>query len=168
MTAPRLSYVFVRVCITCVCLCVAIFSMYSIVSASENDFFRTLSRKDIATNEDVLRAAARFRGYKGADGSAAELAYLQNLNVKMPRVLIKYPKRPSTKGSAANVFLNAMGSSADARGLFGRLFSGSRRYASRDAMSQKLLPRDSIANEFISGGELLAMLGRAVEQTGDK
>lgn len=134
-------------------------------SSGENDFYRNLMKKKVATNADVLRSLARFKGYRGADQTDAELEYLRGAGVGVPRAVAAYPQRPATKGAAAGMFLNAMKSAADQRGLFGRIFTGSRRYAARDGKAQKLLPDDSIANEFMDGGDLMAILGRAVEQT---
>lgn len=132
--------------------------------ASENDFYRNVIKKKVVTNEDVVRAVARFKGYRGAEQTADELRFLKSNGADVPRTVANFPKRPATKGLAAGMFLNAMQGAADQRGLFGRIFKGSRRYAARDGMAQKLLPSDSVANEFMDGGDLMAMLGRAVEQ----
>ncbi len=136
----------------------------SSIRASENDFYRGLQRKPSATNEDVVRAVARLRGYRGDEEWQRESQYLVAQGVKFRRNMLKTPHAPATKGDAANLFLNAMDNAAGDRGLFGRLFPRSRRFAARDGMAQKLLPDDSYMNEFISGAELLAMLGRASEQ----
>ena len=135
---------------------------------SANDFYRKLMKKQVATNEDVIRAVARFKGYHGGDNSGDEIKYLQTVGVRVDRNMPLHPRRPATKGAAANMFLNAMKSAADQRGLMGRIFTGSRRYAARDGMAQKLIAGDSLYHEFMTGGELMGMLGRAVNQMGDK
>lgn len=135
---------------------------------SETDFYRELQKKPVATNEDSIRAVARFIGYRGAENAEAEVAYVRANKVKIRRNMLQTLRGPVRKGEAANLFLNAMGHAADNRGLFGRLFSGSRRFAARDAMAQKLLPPDSFMNEFMTGGDLLAMLARAREQAEEK
>ncbi|MBI4180242.1 hypothetical protein HY522_12545 [bacterium] len=119
----------------------------------------------VATHEDGIRAVARFKGYRGQDLLDAELRFLYDEGVRLPRSIRRNARQPLTKGEASNMFLNAMRSAADKRGLFGRIFTGSRRFAARDGMAQKLLPAGSYANEFMSGAELMAMVGRAVEQT---
>lgn len=135
---------------------------------SENDFYRKLMKKKVATNADLIRAVARFKGYREQDRTESEVAYLRESGIRVDRDAARFPKRPVTKGVAANLFMNAMKSAADQRGLMGRIFTTSRRYAARDGMAQKLLTGDSLSHEFMSGGELMAMLGRAVNQTDEK
>lgn len=135
-------------------------------AGTENEFYRELVKKPVASQSDLIRAAARMKGYRGPDRTEEELGYLDDLGVRFPKGILRRWREPVTKGEAAKVILNAMRSSADQRGIFGRLFTGSRRLAARDAMAQKILPSGSYANEFMSGAELMAMLGRAVEQMG--
>ncbi|OGH60322.1 MAG: hypothetical protein A3G34_09775 [Candidatus Lindowbacteria bacterium RIFCSPLOWO2_12_FULL_62_27] len=135
---------------------------------SENDFYRDMIKKPVASKEDLVRAVARFRGYRGPDMAQEEAQHLLNQGVRFRKSIMKAIRAPVTKGEAVNLFLNAMDSAADQRGLMGRLFTRSVRYAARDGMAQKLLPSGSYAHEFMSGAELLAMLGRAVEQAQKK
>ena len=151
----------------CPWLCI-LFLSFPAFAQSENDFYRYLLKKPVATQEEAVRSVARFKGYHGADNMDEELRFLDGQGVKFSRTIRSIGRQPVTKGEAAKMFLNAMRDAADQRGLLGRIFTGSRRFAARDGMAQKLLPKDSFANEFMSGAELLTMLGRAVEQTEKK
>lgn len=135
---------------------------------SENDFYRALLAKPLAVQEDLVRAVARFKGYRGPSDLRSELEYLYDMDILFPRNIVALRDRPVTKGEATRVLLNAMGDSATRRGLLGRLFRNSKRYAARDGMAQKILPSGSYSGEYVSGSELMAMLGRAVEQMGKK
>lgn len=131
---------------------------------SENDYFRALVKKPIASKEDLARVVARFKGYRGPDSVETELQYLIEHGVRFRKNAMRAIRAPVTKADAVLLFLNAMRAAADQRGVMGRLFPRSRRFAARDGKAQSLLPADSYMREYLSGAELLAMLGRAVEQ----
>ncbi len=140
----------------------------SAAAQGENEFYRTLARKPIATREDVIRCVARLGGYRGPDQVEREIAYVKEQGIKLGRAVERNARAPVTKGESSRVILSAMRGAAVQRGLLGRIFTGSRRYAARDAMAQEILPTDSYMNEFMTGGELLSMLSRAVDQMGKK
>ncbi|OGH56493.1 MAG: hypothetical protein A3G34_03575 [Candidatus Lindowbacteria bacterium RIFCSPLOWO2_12_FULL_62_27] len=159
----RGRFVFVRVCL---CLFVSHLLSFPVQAGSENDYFRALVKKPIATKEDLARVVARFKGYRGpASGDVApELQYLLDHGVQFRKNAMRVIREPVTKADAVLLFLNAMDAAADQRGVMGRLFPRSLRFAARDGKAQRLLPADSYIREYLSGAELLAMLGRAIEQ----
>src|SRR3990167_5279579 len=86
-------------------------------SQSENDFYRDMIKKPVASKEDLVRAVARFRGYRGPDMAQEEAQHLLSQGVRFRKSIMKAIRAPVTKGEAVNLFLNAMDSAADQRGL---------------------------------------------------
>lgn len=124
------------------------------------DFYRDLKRKPVATLEDAVRAVARYEGYSGPSDLRKELEFLRSRNITFKKDISKIGNAPVTKGNAVHIFMTAMKYRG---GLMRWVMPGSQRIAVREAIHKKILPKDSIATEKMTGGELLAVLTKVVE-----
>ncbi len=127
----------------------------------EGAFYRDLKKKDVATVEDAIGAVSRFKGYKGNDDMQAELDFLTSQNVRFRKEITSAVARtPVTKGNAAHIFLTALNIKSS---VMRYMLPSSQRIAVRTAIAKKLLPKDSIATEKMSGGDLMAVLTKCVD-----
>lgn len=129
---------------------------------SKNEYYRLLLRKKPATVEDVVRVCARYKGYEATSDLKAELTYLYKIGVKFRPDIEQMKDEPLTKGNGVHILLTAMGYKG---GLMWRLFPGSQRFALREAIYMKMIPDNSTVDEVMSGGDLLTLLAKVVEET---
>lgn len=134
----------------------------SALAESKNEYYRVLLRKKPATVEDVVRACARYKGYEASSDLKAELTYLYSQGIKFRPDIETMKDVPLTKGNAVHILLAAMGYKG---GFMYRLFPGSQRFALREAIYMKMVPDNSTVDEVISGGDLLTILAKVVEET---
>lgn len=129
---------------------------------SKNEYYRVLLRKKPATVEDVIRACARFKGYEATSDLKAELTFLYNQGIKFRPDIEQMKDQALTKGNAVHILLTAMGYKG---GFMWRMFPGSQRFALREAIFMKMVPDNSTVDEVMSGGDLLTLLAKVVEET---
>lgn len=134
----------------------------SALAESKNEYFRILLRKKPATVEDAVRACARYKGYEATTNIQAELTYLYNQGIKFRPDIEKMKDQPLTKGNAVHILLSAMSYKG---GFMYRMFPGSQRFALREAIYMKMVPDNSTVDEVMSGGDLLTLLAKVVEET---
>lgn len=134
----------------------------SALAESKNEYYRILLRKKPATVEDVVRACARYKGYEAQSDMKAELTFLYNQGIKFRPDIEQMKDVPLTKGNGVHILLGAMGYRG---GLMYRLFPSSQRFALREAVYMKMLPDNSTVDEIMSGGDLLTLLAKVVEET---
>ena len=134
----------------------------SALAESKNEYYRVLLRKKPATVEDVVRACARYKGYEASSDLRAELTFLYNQGIKFRPDIEKMKDVPLTKGNAVHILLGAMDYKG---GLMYRLFPSSQRFALREAIYMKMVPDNSTVDEVMSGGDLLTLLAKVVEET---
>ena len=134
----------------------------SALAESKNEYYRGLLHKKPATVEDVVRACARYRGYEAASDMKSELTFLYNQGIKFRPDIESVKDVPLTKGNAVHMLLGAMGYRG---GFMYRLFPSSQRFALREAIFMKMLPDNSTVDEVMTGGDLLTLLAKVVEET---
>ncbi len=134
----------------------------SALAESKNEYYRLLLRKKPATVEDVVRACARYKGYEATSDMKAELTFLYNQGIKFRPDIETMKAVPLTKGNGVHILLAAMGYKG---GLMYRLFPSSQRFALREAIYMKMVPDNSTVDEVMSGGDLLTLLAKVVEET---
>ena len=158
----RYNSVLVRVC-SCLFVVVVLFLSQPAFAQTSMEYYRELARKPEATAGDAVHVVALAKGYTGRMDIWGELIWLyKERNIKFRRDIAKLEKMPLTKGNAAHMLMSAMG----VKGwVMQRIFTGSQRYALREAVYQKFLPPDSTLYQHMSGSELLGFLSRIVEQT---
>jgi len=132
------------------------------LAESKNEYYRLLLRKKEATIEDVVRACARYKGYEASSDIKAELTYLYQRGIKFRPDIEQMKDRPLTKGNAVHILLSAMGYQG---GFMFRLFPNSQRFALREAVFMKMLPDNSTVDDPMSGGDLLTLLAKVLEET---
>ncbi len=148
----------------CVCLCVAPVS--PAFSQTSMDYYRELSRKSEATVGDAVHVLARYKGYSGHTDMYEELMWLYRQDgIKFRRDMPNLEDKILTKGNAAHMLMQALGIKG---WVMQRIFSGSQRYAVREAVFLKLLPPDSTVHQVISGSELMGFMSRALELRGEQ
>lgn len=133
---------------------------YAAEEGGKTEFFRNLLRKQEATIEDAIHATARYKGFEGQTNVAAEVSYLGQRGIQFPKGVNAILNNPLDKGSATFILLKALGVKG---GVMFHLFSGSQRYALKEAIDLGFIPATSVVSEKMSGGDLMGLLVKVVE-----
>lgn len=128
----------------------------------KNEYYRMLLRKKAASVEDVVRVCARYKGYEASSNMKAELTFLYNQGIKFRPDIEEIKDQSLTKGNAVHILLSAMNYKG---GFMYRMFPSSQRFALREAVFMKMLPATSTVDEPMTGGDLLTLLAKVVEET---